>query len=99
MTDLTPIVTPVVADPGMAIVTTPTKIAPLTASDGAVYVVQVMNAANVTITPTNAATWTHNADGSLDIYAANACLVASFPSGQWSNVQLIQVSPAAEVTQ
>jgi hypothetical protein len=90
-----PVVTPPVAVDGMAIVTSPTKIAPLTAADGVVYIVQVMNAVGGTIFPSNAATWTHNADSSLDIYDANACLVASFPSGQWTNVQLVPAPTSA----
>ena len=101
MTDLTPtpvvepvVTTPVPVDTGMAIVTSPTKIAPLTAADGTVYIVQVMNAVGGTIFSSNAATWTHNADSSLDIYDANACLVASFPSGQWTNVQLVPAPSA-----
>lgn len=82
---------PIVASPliGTAIVATPTSVAPLTAADGTTYIVQVMNPGSGTITPANAATWTHNADGSLDVYDGNAMLIASFPSGQWMNVQLV----------
>lgn len=91
MTDISvPVVpSPPITPDGTAIIATPTKVASLVAADGATYIVQVMNASNGTITPANAATWTHNADGSLDVYDANACLIASFPSGQWTNVQLV----------
>lgn len=81
-----------VVDPtpvGTAIVQTPTAVAPLTASDGVAYVVQVMIAGNGTINPANAQSWTHNSDGSLDVYDGNALLVASWPQGQWMNVQLV----------
>ena len=97
MTDITP--TPVVSDPivapvetatGTAIVTSPTTIAPLTASDGTTYIVQVMNPGNGTITPMNAATWSENASGGLDVCDANGNLVASFASGNWKSVQLVQ---------
>ena len=97
MTNLEPIIAAPVAT-GIAIVASPTSVAPLCPADGAVYVVQVMNPGNGTITPANAATWTHNADGSLDVYDANADLIASFPGGQWANVQLVQVTPPVETT-
>ena len=91
MTDVAPIsVTP--ADPALtatAIVTTPTTVAPLATADGTTYVVQVMIPGQGTVLPINAASWSHAADGSLDVYDQSANLVASFPSGQCINVQLV----------
>jgi hypothetical protein len=49
-----------------------------------------MNPGNGTITPTNAATWSENASGGLDVCDANGNLVASFASGSWTSVQLVQ---------
>lgn len=91
------LVTSVPVSTGTAIVTSPTMVAPLTALNGATYIVQVMNPGNGTITPANAASWSHASDGSLDVYDANAHLIASFPNGQWTNVQLIQITPPAQV--
>ena len=86
---------PVVAEPvavstGTAIVASPTTIAPLISADGTAYIVQVMNPGNGTITPMNAATWSENASGGLDVCDANGNLVASFASGSWTSVQLVQ---------
>lgn len=84
---------PVIADPptlGVPIVATPLAVAPLTAADGSTFIVQIMNPGNGTITPASAATWTRSSDGGLDVYDINGNLVASFPEGQWTNVQLVQ---------
>ena len=47
--------------------------------------------------PTNAASWNHNSDGSLDIYDINGALVASYLPGVAQYVQLIRI-PSAPAT-
>ena len=87
-----PIATPQPVDPlltATAIVTTPTTVAPLTTADGTTYVVQVMIPGQGTVLPVNAASWSHDSNGDLDVYDASGNLVASWPGGQWTNVQLV----------
>ena len=86
MTNLTPITPESV---GTAIVSTVTAIAPLTDANGTSYAVSVRNGQGGTEFPLNAASWTHNSDGSLDIFDSGALLVASYPEGMWWNAQLV----------
>ena len=78
---------------GAAIVSAPTTVAPLTDDAGCTYAIQVwVNGQNSQ--PTNATSWNHNSDGSLDIYDASGCLVASYPSSKWDSVQIVLISSA-----
>ena len=79
-----------------SIVATPTTVAPLTDTSGNTYVVQVSRG-TMNDQPTNAASWNHNSDGSLDIYDINGALVASYLPGVAQYVQLIRI-PSAPAT-
>jgi hypothetical protein len=88
-----PIIAPASVPTGAAIVQTPTTIAPLVAADGTpAFIVQVAVGTQNYSFP-NAASWTHNADNSLDIYDDNGNLIGSYMQGVATSVQLVPAPP------